>query len=125
MGEGGLYREAGLAGYTHLVPSDPGSLYHSSFHRGLCADRIPGSYPTPPAALSPVPRAPRGTSADPYPDTLVRQVGRGCPKQTPLQSYEFVYPACPIGQLTEPGLILRAQPLLPLSKTEPYAPSSV
>lgn len=74
-----------------------------------CVQTYPGKIPhPPPAALSPVPRAPRGTSADPYPDTLVRRVGRGHPKQTPLQSYKFVYPACPVGQLTKPGLILRA-----------------
>lgn len=94
MGEGGLYREAGLAGYTHLVPSDPGPLYHSSFRRGLCADRIPGSYPTPPAALSPVPRAPRGTSADPYPDTLVR-LWEGLPKADPSAVIRICLPSMP------------------------------
>lgn len=87
-----------------------------------CVQTYPGKIPHPPAALSPVPRAPRGTSADPYPDTLVRRVGRGHPKQTPLQSYEFVYPACPAAA---DQAWTESQGPLPLSKTEPYAPSSV
>lgn len=50
------------------------------------------------------------------------ELGGAAQSRTPLQPCETGYPACPIGQLTESGLILRSQHLHPISKTEHCAP---